>query len=85
MSILRASVALQASTVAEAQRLWNYMDTVQQEAGRVSYHHTPLRLRMKEQGVPWDPAVLDNVRWAAQAAAVALINRGLEEARVLAK
>ena len=48
--------------MAEARRLCAYMDELAEAATLVSYHHSPLRLRFVEHSVPWDPAVLDEVR-----------------------
>ena len=53
---------MQANTVAEARRLCAYMEEVAAAAAAVSYQHSPLRHRLAQQGVPWDPALLDEVR-----------------------
>lgn len=76
---------LQADTAREAARLCSFLEAVSEAAGAVSYHRAPLRVRMAEQEVPWEEELLVTVRWAAQAAAIALINHGLAEARGLAR
>lgn len=76
---------LQADTARETARLCSFLEAVSETAGVVSYHRAPLRVRMAEQEVPWEEELLVTVHWAAQAAAIALINHGLAEARGLAR
>lgn len=66
--------------VAEAHRLASYMEDVSRAAGRVMYPHDPLRVRMAKAGIPWDAALLTDLRWAAQRAAAALMGFALEQA-----
>ncbi len=56
------------------------MDEVTKEAARVTYPHDSLRVRMAKHGVPWDPSLLVDMRWAAQVAASQLMEHALEEA-----
>eukprot|EP00887_Chlorella_sp_A99_P002670 scaffold6.g2670.t1 len=67
-----------AGPVAEAYRLADYIDEVSSETSRVMYAHDFLRQRMVKHGVPWDPSLLVDVRWAAQHAAASLMSLALE-------
>ena len=79
-STLILPVSTQVGVVAEAHRLASYMEDVSRAAGRVMYPHDPLRVRMAKAGIPWDAALLTDLRWAAQRAAAALMGFALEQA-----
>ena len=49
------------------------------------YAHDPLRARMAKHGLPWDDALLTDLRWAAQRAGAALMAYTLEQAEALKK
>ena len=66
--------------VAESHRLASYVDEASRVAGRVQYPHDPLRVRMAKAGLPWDDALLTDLRWAAQRAAAALMQHCLDQA-----
>lgn len=76
---------LQAGIEAESRRLAAFIDKASKEAGRVTYPHDPLRVRMAKHGVPWDPSLLVELRWGAQVAAAALMAAALDQARELSK
>lgn len=64
--------------VAEAHRLADFLEATQKVVSRVSYPHDPLRSRMAKAGLPWDDALLTDLRWAAQRAGAALIRHALD-------
>ncbi|KAL4428231.1 hypothetical protein ABPG75_002320 [Micractinium tetrahymenae] len=75
----------QASVVSEAHRLADLLEATQKVVARVSYPHDALRVRMAKAGLPWDDALLTDLRWAAQRAAAALMRHALDNADTLAK
>ncbi len=56
----------------------DFLEATQKVVSRVSYPHDPLRSRMAKAGLPWDDALLTDLRWAAQRAGAALIRHALD-------
>ncbi len=64
--------------ITESHRLGSYMDGAAAAASRVMYPHDPLRARMAKAGLPWDAALLTDLRWASQRAAAVLMQHALD-------
>lgn len=75
----------QAGVVAESHRLAFFMDQVSAATSKVMYPHDPLRVRMAKSGLPWDAALLTDLRWAAQRAAAALMQMTVDTAERVIK
>jgi hypothetical protein len=69
---------VQASVVWESHRLASYVDSCQAAVARVQYSYDPLRMRLSKAGLPWDEALLTDLRWASQRAGAALMRHALD-------